>query len=321
MQTVLGPAAAPTTNHAERWRETINRVLGGLEVRLHRPAGDRDLIRMGDAGPLRIIDYNTGPGESRRSPRLARGPDDESYGLYAMTRGATVAEQRGRADRFVPGDLGLVDLSQPYRCRYTSREVVMVAFPAELSPLRRDEVSGLLGTRIDGRRGSAALLAGLLRQLPARLEDEPGAAGGRIASAVLDLLHAGLANRLGRESTIGPEKRRRVLLLHCRAFIEEHLADPALTPATVAAAHHVSLRYLHQVFEDSGDTVAGLIRRRRLDRCRSDLLDASRAARPVGAVGARWGFTEPTNFSRAFKRAFGLPPAAFRAEFGGGSGR
>ena len=54
------------------------------------------------------------------------------------------------------------------------------------------------------------------------------------------------------------------------AFVEQHLGDADLTPAAVAAAHHVSLRQLHRLFETQETTVAAWIRHRRLERCRRD---------------------------------------------------
>jgi AraC-like DNA-binding protein len=53
-------------------------------------------------------------------------------------------------------------------------------------------------------------------------------------------------------------------LLGSRAFIQEHLGDPELRPAEIAAAYHISLRLLHKLFQEQGTTVAGWIRTRRL---------------------------------------------------------
>jgi AraC-like DNA-binding protein len=69
-----------------------------------------------------------------------------------------------------------------------------------------------------------------------------------------------------------------------RAFIEDQLADPELTPSAVARAHHVSLRYLYKLFEGEQKSVAGLIKERRLERCRRDLLDPSLRHLPVSAI-------------------------------------
>jgi AraC-like DNA-binding protein len=108
------------------------------------------------------------------------------------------------------------------------------------------------------------------------------------------------------------DARRGGLMGRIHAFIDAHLGDPALTPATVAAAHHISLRYLHKLFEPEPQGVAGMIRQRRLERCRHDLLDPAQADRPVAGIAARWGFSSAAHFSRVFRDAYGLPPAEFR---------
>jgi AraC-like DNA-binding protein len=102
------------------------------------------------------------------------------------------------------------------------------------------------------------------------------------------------------------------LLLRIHAFIEQHLGEADLSPGIVAAAHHVSVRYLHRLFEAQDTTVAAWIRRRRLERCRRDLADPAFGAVPVSAVAARWGIADPAHFSRLFRRAYGLPPAEYR---------
>ena len=103
------------------------------------------------------------------------------------------------------------------------------------------------------------------------------------------------------------------MLLRIQAFIEYHLGDPGLSPGMIAAAHHISLRTLHKLYQAQGETIAASIRHRRLAHCRQDLLDPDLRNRPVSAVGARWGFPDATAFSRAFRAAYGLPPGEYRA--------
>jgi AraC-like DNA-binding protein len=102
------------------------------------------------------------------------------------------------------------------------------------------------------------------------------------------------------------------LLAALQAFIDSHLADPELSPSTIAAAHHISLRYLHGLFEGQGTTVGERIKNRRLESCRQDLLDPSLAALPVNAIASRWGFIDAARFSRTFRDAYGQPPGEFR---------
>jgi AraC-like DNA-binding protein len=73
----------------------------------------------------------------------------------------------------------------------------------------------------------------------------------------------------------------------------------------VARALGVSIRSLHRAFEDSGESVSGFIRTRRLTRARDDLL----AGHSVSQAARRWNFTDVSHFSRSFKRHFGLNPS------------
>ena len=58
--------------------------------------------------------------------------------------------------------------------------------------------------------------------------------------------------------------------------------------------------------------MAEVIRRRRLERCRRDLLDPTMAHRPASAIAAGWGLGNPAHFNRLFRNAYDLPPAEFR---------
>jgi AraC-like DNA-binding protein len=122
----------------------------------------------------------------------------------------------------------------------------------------------------------------------------------------------GLAAPLDRGSLVPRDTQRRALLLRIRGFIDQRLGDPELSPGGIAAAHHISIRYLHKLFEAEGTTVAGWIRSLRLERCRRDVLNPALQARPVHAIAARWGIIDAQRFSRAFRATFGLPPAEYR---------
>jgi AraC-like DNA-binding protein len=150
------------------------------------------------------------------------------------------------------------------------------------------------------RGGQGVIELGTIAAVPLRPADVAC-----LAVAALELL----ADRLAQ---LPPATHRQALRARIHAFIETHLGQPELTPAAVAAAHHISLRYLHKLFEPEPHGVAGWIRQRRLERCRDDLLDPVQADRPVAGIAARWGFSSAAHFSRVFREAYGLPPAEFR---------
>lgn len=113
-------------------------------------------------------------------------------------------------------------------------------------------------------------------------------------------------------SVVPPNTRHRALMAQIHAFIWRNLGDAQLAPDSIAAAHHISVRYLHKLFQQDGHTVAGYIRERRLERCQRDLADPRLAVRPIQAIAARWGFSSPGHFSQAFRGAYGLSPRQFR---------
>jgi AraC-like DNA-binding protein len=124
---------------------------------------------------------------------------------------------------------------------------------------------------------------------------------------------------LDTHSAAPPRTRGRALLDQVQAFIQANLGNAQLTPGAIAAAHHISLRYLHKLFHAEGHTVGGWVRERRLEQCRRDLADPCLAARPIHAIAARWGYTSPAHFSQAFRRAYGLSPRQFRRQFEDGA--
>jgi AraC-like DNA-binding protein len=160
--------------------------------------------------------------------------------------------------------------------------------------------------------GHGALSSQFLLQLARRMDELSPSDATRLSTLTLDVLTVALADALDAQSTVPPHTRRRALMAQIHAFIGENLGDPNLTPGVIAAAHHISLRYLHKLFHAEGQTVACCIRERRLEQCRRDLADPRLAARPINAIAARWGFTSPAHFSQAFRSAYDLSPRQFR---------
>jgi AraC-like DNA-binding protein len=224
-----------------------------------------------------------------------------------------IVEQDGREASLDAGDFAFVDPARPVRYASTPSTHVSVLFPRAMLPLRAQDAALLTAVRVSGDQGTGALVSTLARELPRHLDEYDAAEAARLGTTVVDLLGTALAARLDQTGALPSAARDRVLLQHVYAFIDAHLGDPGLSPAQVAAAHHVSLRYVHKVFETQSSSVAAWIRQRRLERCRQDLLDPAQPERPVAAIAARWGLPNAAHFSRVFRAAYGTPPAAYRA--------
>jgi AraC-like DNA-binding protein len=161
--------------------------------------------------------------------------------------------------------------------------------------------------------GSGALLGSYLTSLPEAVRTSGPAELARLGTIAVDLAVSLLATRLCHQESLPTEVRRNALLTRINAFIDHRLTDPALDPAAVAARHHISLRTLHQLFRSEPETVAATIRRRRLERCRADLTDPGLRHRTIGEIALQRGFRHPADFSRSFRRAYGVSPSEIRA--------
>ncbi|MCO1660915.1 helix-turn-helix domain-containing protein [Pseudonocardia humida] len=296
-----------------RWRQVVLDNLGPYDIRRDGGLDVRDEILSLTVGGIRVSESSTGPGEARRTARHVVDSDPELVRMIVAVSGTVVGEHGGRSTELPPGDLVLIDLSRPLRCLHRTRRAVFVTFPRALLPL--PELAPPAGIRIPGNQGSGALLSGLVRQLPRHADATVGASTARLGTAVLDLLTVALAEQTGDKVALPPATQAGDLRLRIGAFIESHLEDPDLSPARIAESHHISLRYLHRLFESTGDGVAGRIRQRRLERIRRDLLDPGQAHRPVYAIAARWGLGSAAHFNRLFREVYGMPPAEFRARF------
>ncbi|MDQ0908860.1 AraC-like DNA-binding protein [Streptomyces canus] len=229
-------------------------------------------------------------------------PGGHRYHLTLLLGGALALDQEDRSARPGPGDLVLVDGGRPFQLALTAPRNVLVT--AHLPVVPGDPAQCVART-IGGRQGLGALVSGLLTGLARDTTFYRPADERRLGVAVLELTGALLDQ--GR-----PDPAPQPLLPRIQAYVLAHLGDGPLTPDDVAAAHHISTRYLHRLFQRQGLTVAAWIKTQRLERCRRDLADPRLAHLPVHAVAARWGFAQPADFSRAFRTAYRISPTCFR---------
>jgi len=311
----------PSGQRFEYWKHVLSHTFVPLEV--STPSGDADFrgrLRGCELGSLRFIEVSAEAHTARRTARLVKAAPAGCYKIGLQLRGSSVLIQDGREATLTPGDFTFYDTDRPYTLAFSNpHRMVVLLFPRDTLGLPQSRLAGLTATRLPGEPGGMATLIGPFLTQVADLLDEVDSrgpwAGVRLADNVLDLLATVLTERLDCAPP-DPDTAHRAMMLQITAFIEEHLSDSDLSPAQIAAAHHISLRQLHKLFHSRGTTVAGWIRQRRLEHCGHDLRDPRCAARPVAAVGARWGYPDPAHFSRLFKASYGMSPRDYRASHG-----
>ncbi|MFG1997903.1 helix-turn-helix domain-containing protein [Spirillospora sp. NPDC048911] len=318
---VMSTAEIPTGERFAFWREVTSKVWVPLDARCEPDleTGFQAQVGVGGLGPVQVTLMTATPHSVSRTPKLIRQTDPETFLLTCAVRGRGIrGEQDGRRTDFHVGDLGLYDSSRPYVAGHIPGVPVSqhlgLQFPRSLLPLPPRDLRRLTAVRIPGDRGIGALSSSFLLQLARHMDEFSPADVARLSTLTLDVLTAALAGALEADSQVPPNTRRRALMAQIHAFIRDNLGDASLTPDAIAAAHHISVRYLQKLFQQDGHTVSGWIRERRLEQCRRDLADPRLAAQPIGAIAARWGFPSPPHFSQAFRAAYGLSPSQFRQQ-------
>jgi len=264
-------------------------------------------VREQPLGRLRLVDGVTLPhGGIRKARQLSTTPRDV-VGLQYFAAGREFVYQDDEVLALGPGDLMVwdSDVAGAYEITETVHKRTLV--------LPRDMATALLpgfhlpaSMRIVPRQASPVkplfdLLAVLSGTLAAMSQEATEKAAVLVVQMLADIGGSVLPD-VGRRH-VG-ELRERVLW-----YVEQNLADPTLNPATVAAAHYVSVRTLYHVMETLDVPLASHIRSRRLARCYADLVSTGDS---VGDIATRWGFVSLPHFSRAFTKQYGIPPSRLR---------
>jgi AraC-like DNA-binding protein len=316
MAVLIRTSDVPPAYRYDAWRSIVCDTLGPLDFRSDPDVPLSGEIEAGHLGPVNVGGVQTStPHSVHRTPGLIRRGSAELYRVVLAMSGNPRLEQDGRAAQLRPGEFAIYDFARPYELAYDSAvQLAVFGFPRDLLALPPDSAGQVTAVPI-AADGTGALASHVLRRVALDLETYRPASAARLCTVMMDLLTTAVAERADQTASLQIELRERTFLVRIHAFIEQHLGEADLSPGVVAAAHHVSVRYLHRLFEGQETTVAAWIRRRRLERCRRDLADPALGAVPVSTVAARWGLPDPAHFSRVFRRAYGLPPAEYRRNY------
>jgi AraC-like DNA-binding protein len=314
MAILIRTSDIPPAHRYDAWRSVVCDTLGPLDFRSDPDVPLSGEIEAGLLGQVNVGRVQTStPHSVHRTPGLIRRGSSELYRVVLAISGNPRLQQDGRAAQLGPGEFAIYDFARPYELAYDSAvQLAVFGFPRDLLALPPESAGRVTAVPIAADQGTGALASPVLRRVVLDLESYRPASAARLCTVLMDLVATAIAERADDAGALPIEARERTLVLRIHAFIEQHLGEADLSPGIVAAAHHVSVRYLHRLFAAQDTSVAAWIRRRRLERCRRDLVDPALGAVPVSTVAARWGLPDPAHFSRLFRRAYGLPPAEYR---------
>ena len=303
-----------TSTLAPREREAATRefleTVAELDVTGHAcpPESIRTSVRGWDLHKFQLIILDSpwlGFGLNRRSTT-------EAVSFGTQLSGQTIKTIGDHRQAFSPGETSLTDFTSPYQWRSAGASTTMsllftyagLCLPAEVI---RSAAGDLATSPL------YELFQTHVLQLYRLLEEAvPASAAESLGSATLELARAVIAT-VGHEDHEGLARNdvaNEALMTRIEAYVQQHLADPALSPESIAKAHHISVRQLYKLWSDKELGLAEWIMRGRLDGARRDI--AEDGSTGIATAARRWGFTDPTHFGRRFRAAYGISPREWR---------
>lgn len=231
--------------------------------------------------------------------------------LSMILSGSGLIIQDGREAFLGPGDMAIYDTSRPYTAVFDeAADNLVMAFPHEALSVPGHQVGQITASAMSSDTGIGRMVGPFLREFAGSMPTLGGHEGTMLVYNTLDLVNTMIYAELGLGAHLASPRSE--ALVSVKEYIDRHLGDAQLSPATIAAANFMSTRRLHYLFEEVGTTVTHWIKAKRLERCRMDLMDPALGSVSVTQIGARWGFMDAAHFSRSFKSAYGNPPSRFR---------
>lgn len=308
---VLDTSTLDTSDRAEAYQGAVSQNCTTSAATFE----DRDIlwarIHAFELGQAKVLTIDASGTLLRRTPRMARGMNDCPIALALPVRSLNRLI-RDRDDRaFDRDDLMLVDLSAPYVYGWGG-DGASYAFHVDI------EVLDLPMDTI--RRAMPQLAASPIYELvrdhfahvmthSAQIIDSGAALS--VGSASIELMRA-LIVTAASDADRSKELMHRSLPDRVDAYIRNHLRDPDLGPAKIAAANAISVRQLYRIYEGRSLGLEASITELRLLATRSALASTAARSRSIAAIASEWGFSNPSYFADRFRRRFGMTPRQWR---------
>lgn len=269
---------------------------------------------IGSIGGLPLTEIHSCPSVVEHDSVHVARTREPLYSLFFQRQGTSVMRQAGREVHLHPGDFTLLASTLPYQMLFErANRMLALALPAALLQRQLASPEGALAVRMGSEDNLSRMLfdlvSGLWRECAA-----PGieGVGGSLSAALLQMI-GGAYIRLsaaGSQGSLALDNRRFQVL----GYIENHLRDSNLTPASIAAQFKSSARSVHMLFAGGPETLSRYILRRRLEESARALTNPAQRARTISDVAFDHGFSSSAHFCKVFREHFDLTPTQYRRE-------
>jgi AraC-like DNA-binding protein len=305
--------AAAASLRSRYWHDVIAHTYFPLDMEFRHPDQFNGWLSLWDLGELSLTRNACDALLYRRRPHHFSRQVDEDFLVTVPTMSDVDFSQCGMSMRCRPGQFVLERSHEPYEFSHDrTNDLHVLKVPARILNSRIRSPGRFCALPFDATRGIGSLLADMLRLIPERFDTLSPAARTLLGQQLSELLALALSED---DRVLGSSLScvRDAHLARIESYVRRHLFDTDLDPERVAAASGISVRYMHRLFHETGQTLGRWVRERRLEAARAALSDVANR-RTLGEVALRCGLGDQAQFSRLFKAQFGQTPGEFRRQ-------
>lgn len=226
--------------------------------------------------------------------------------ILLQTEGSVDIDYGGRRARRQAGDVEIIDYARPSNGAATDYGILMLSLAREGVPaaLRAIEPHGLIFPR---GSGAARLIGAALQEFYAQADHLTVSEGEAAVEGIVALTTACARARLAGEELDYVSSKKKAAL----DYIDVHFGNAQLGPDEIANAASLSRASLYRLLAAEGGIRAVLLKRRLDEAVRFMLVD-NKSERSLKEIAKSCGFGGTSQFNRAFRARFGVPPRRYR---------
>ncbi len=307
MLRTIDTALLDAPDRLPRWHELAGQFIAPLHIEVPDRDAFQARLHLASLRDIELVSPCSSPA------RIANGAgwDVGVLNLQLQLQGSCTNVHGGVTSRLDEGDFVLFDPAQPLELSFAEpTQSVVLRLPLAYVEARLPQMRNMVGVPVRGARGAGALFSSFMRTAWRQLEAGELDWGEELSDVLWPLLDFAYGPARGVLTGGG---RRDAQLRGLFRLIDEHLCDPQLDTAFLAANLGVTARTVQLLFAECGTTPRAYIQRLRLERAAGALARAD-SGHSITEIAFEVGFNDLSAFCRAFQRRFGASPTGYRRQ-------
>ena len=309
------PISTAQTLDAFDWKRTINDTYFDLNVSFRQPSqfsGYLQHAKLLDIGVshyhANTVHYKRRVASNQSSHGNSNNRSDDSILITFPVTGSVRFAQKNRQLTSNPGQFFIELSNLPYEF-YHLQEVSLyvIKVPLALLSPQMGTIERQFARSLSIDEGAGRLLVFQIRQILELIQQH------RLAALEIKILEQQLLNliilALSAPKDVVMSSSSSIQSVHLKRiehYVHLHLESSTLTPAMVAAACHISVRYLHKLFAELPYSFSEWVKELRLKQANHILKTKSYVT--IDEVAHRVGYGDQGYFARIYKQHFGYTP-------------